>query len=199
MVALVVTVLSLASCGGHGSATRTSSPTSPAADLDGYPLDPHSNACANVGRGMRGHCLGGRCTFRNWGQGPGASFVSARQGLGAVSTQFSLMASDGKRYEVFAYGHDQWAAQLPAGKYRAVGAAGCPNPETSFVVKPRKTLEGGCRRLAGIAITSEQQTSEHVSGQVGQVVEHRLLVAVEIGLAGNGMVARTILYSMRSG
>ena len=38
-----------------------------------------------------------------------------------------------------------------------------------------------------------------MSGQVGQVVEHRLLVAVEIGLAGNGMVARTILYSMRSG
>jgi ferric-dicitrate binding protein FerR (iron transport regulator) len=43
---------------------------------------------------------------------------------------------------VFDYGHDQWAVRLPSGTYRAVGAAGCPEPERPFVVTAGKTVMG---------------------------------------------------------
>ena len=46
--------------------------------------------------------------------------------------QFSVVASNGKRYVVRTYDFRQWSANLPGGTYRAVGAPGCPGLERRF-------------------------------------------------------------------
>jgi hypothetical protein len=53
------------------------------------------------------------------------------------------MAADGKRHDVLTYKDGGWrATRIPAGTYRAIGAAGCPEPERPFVVTAGKTLMG---------------------------------------------------------
>jgi len=56
-----------------------------------------------------------------------------------MTTRFSIVASDGRRYQAYTYNHDGWSARLPAGTYRAVGVGGCG---ATFVVTAGKTLEG---------------------------------------------------------
>lgn len=55
---------------------------------------------------------------------------------------FTLMASNGRRYEAYRYKLGAWSARLPAGTYRAVGAFGCSGADRPFVVAAGKTLKG---------------------------------------------------------
>jgi hypothetical protein len=59
-----------------------------------------------------------------------------------VTTSFSILASNGRRYRPYLYSHDGWTARLPAGTYRAVGAAGCPGAQGRFVITAGRTLIG---------------------------------------------------------
>jgi len=59
-----------------------------------------------------------------------------------VTRRFSIMASNGKRYNAYSYDLSEWSARLPAGTYRAVGAPGCPGAERPFVVTAGETLKG---------------------------------------------------------
>ena len=140
-VALVVTVLTLASCGGHGSATRTSSPTSPTRTSTVTPSTHIATPVPTLGEVCGVTALEGGALFATGVKDPALLRVCP-SGPRAVSTQFSLMASDGKNRVLPPMGTTSGRLNFLPGKYRAVGAAGCPNPETSFVVKPRKTLKG---------------------------------------------------------
>ena len=56
--------------------------------------------------------------------------------------QFSIMAGNGARYKARIYTDHGWSARVPAGTYRAIGAAGCRGPERPFDVAADKTLKG---------------------------------------------------------
>ena len=58
-----------------------------------------------------------------------------------VTTRFSLVAGNGRRYQAYINNLGAWSARLPAGTYRAVGAAGC-GAESPFVVTAGKTRKG---------------------------------------------------------